>query len=178
MRKLLFLLLTVYTITANAQSADSLDAKNGYKDVPLGISLDSLKKITKVKTGLIKLETDHVLYFWGTNSKYTKFGEYSVSCAFGFYKKEMKLSDVLLLVADPSRYKYNELVQFFTVLYGEPTKTQDAGDLTAWVGSKVKLAVSYDWARSSLTINIVDIELRDKIEADEEAKIKKDTKDF
>ena len=75
MKKILLCLSILFCISAASQSLDSLDAKKGYKDISLGISLDSLKNITKVKTGIMKWEVDDKLYYWITDTKYRSFAD-------------------------------------------------------------------------------------------------------
>lgn len=164
--KIIILLITILsTLFTTAQNTDSLDAKNGYKDIKLGTDMDSLATALKVKKGTTLMITD---------AKYLQFGSFKISLlALIGYPKENRLANIMMSISDADFLKYELLVEFITSLYGSPAVNNKFEKW--WIGSKVKLHIEYS---NSLLLSISLTDLMQKISADRKNHIKEQGKDF
>jgi hypothetical protein len=177
MRKILLLLFICINVVTHSQTTADLDEKNGYKGIKLGMTLDSLKNIYKIKEE--KKFDDSLSNGYLINEKtILKFGDYDLSRVTALnYKKKNKIYMIVLEMPNvASRGKYDLLYNFFKVLYGDAQNSNDAG--AVWEGFKTKMTMIYDYLSNNVTIYIQDNEITKEMEKDLNNRIKQQGKDF
>jgi hypothetical protein len=177
MRKILLLFAICINVMVHSQTTADLDEKSGYKGIKLGMNLDSLKKIYKIKEE--KKFDDSLSNGYLINEKpILKFGDYDLSRVTALnYKKKNKIYMIVLEMPNvTSRGKYDLLYNFFKVLYGDAQTSNDAG--AVWEGFKTKMTIIYDYLSNYVTIYIQDDEITKEMEKDLNDRIKKQGKDF
>lgn len=142
------------------------------------MKIDSLKQKMKLKTGLIKLETDDYLYWYIADKNYRSFGEFNVAVALGELKGQGTVGSIILTFLEASEYDFKKVMQFFQSLYGEPTEYSDILEKAQWVGNDVVLYVKRDYIRPSLQAYITSAKAMKVTEQNKKKRMQKSGKEF
>ena len=177
-QKILIVIAVAMLISSSimSQTVADLDEKNGYKNIQLGMTIDSLAKLYNLKNKKGVLDTADAYSI--SDKNIMKFGDYTLDNIMVYnYRKENRVYMIFMSVAGREKdYTYKSLKEFFTTLYGPPQR----GDYknAEWTGAAVRLTLMYNYYPESLYVALQHIELNEKVKKEREEKIKEKGKEF
>lgn len=132
MRILVAFISMLFTVSLHAQDISELDRRNGFKEIQLGIHIDSIKG-AEYKKDIIERKEFPASIYETEHPDYMKIGEVAVK------KISIKTYKELIYEIDVTTGKYPNVMRGLEKLYGKPTYSIRT-ESYYWKGESLSLA--------------------------------------